>query len=85
MSHVKALQVACANTERNSVALVMEDDADFGPMEHWPLPLTAMLRTLPEDWAIVNAGTHFACLGPVFRCVVQNMQLRAYALQLRAT
>jgi|EP01047_Picozoa_sp_COSAG01_P075544 hypothetical protein len=56
MSHVKALQVACANTERKNVALVMEDDADFGPMEHWPLPLTAMLSTLPEDWTIVNAA-----------------------------
>jgi hypothetical protein len=35
---------------------VLEDDASFGPLEHWPGALTDMLRSLPKDWSVVNAA-----------------------------
>ena len=61
LSHIKALQQACANPLRTQnghvdVALVLEDDADFGPLEHWPQPLSTLLSTLPKNWTIVNAA-----------------------------
>ena len=57
LSHVKALQVACAKgDDRQSIALVLEDDVSLEPMQWWPESLIEMLGTLPEDWTVVNAA-----------------------------
>ena len=58
LSHIEALQRAChgARVSGAKVAVVLEDDANFAPIEYWPAPLSEMLSTLPHDWGVVNGA-----------------------------
>eukprot|EP01047_Picozoa_sp_COSAG01_P021244 COSAG01_NODE_1227_length_11135_cov_33.369337_7_plen_367_part_00 len=58
-SHLAAIRLACKQrTEgsKNNLALVLEDDADFGPLEHWPAPLSRMIKELPNSWTVLNVA-----------------------------
>jgi len=58
LSHLKAVQQACVTRAKSGsrLALVLEDDADFGALEHWPASLAQMAMELPPSWAVVNAA-----------------------------
>eukprot|EP01052_Picozoa_sp_SAG31_P031217 SAG31_NODE_3285_length_4464_cov_2.238259_3_plen_381_part_00 len=58
ISHIAAVQQACRmqKSTGNRMALVVEDDADLGALEHWPAALSQMVEELPSSWTIVNAA-----------------------------
>lgn len=56
LSHLKALKAACVKENKQEIALVLEDDANFEPLKWWPAPLLEMVSKLPSNWTVIAAA-----------------------------